>query len=112
MTTGTKREREWEVSDVEEGKGIGVHAIPIYVSPIKESSKTKGLQYFEARLSDGKKCARVVCFDPSHGLSLKKAEENKEVVLLANSTAKKSSFSSETEVHLDKRSKVLESPLK
>ena len=42
--------------------------------------------------------------------AIKKAEENQEVVVLANSTAKKSSFSSETEVHMDKRSKVLESP--
>ena len=37
---------EWEVSDIEEGKGISVHGIPIYVSPMKESSKTKGLHYF------------------------------------------------------------------
>ena len=112
MASGTKRERDWEVSDIEEGKGISVHGIPIYVSPIRESSKTKGLHYFEARLSDGKKCARVVSFETSHRSAMKKAEENQEVVLLANSTAKKSSFSSETEVHMDKRSKVLESPRK
>ena len=106
MASGTKREREWEVSEMEEGKGVSVHGIPIYVSPIKESTKTKGLHYFEARVSDGKKCARVVSFETSLLAAMKKAEENKEVVVLANSTAKKSSFSSETEVHLDKRSQL------
>ena len=39
-----------------------VHGIPIYMSPTRESSKTKGLHYFEARLSNGKKCVRVISF--------------------------------------------------
>ena len=109
---GTKRGREWEVSEMEEGKGVSVHGIPVYVSPVKESSKTEGVRYFEAKLSDGKKCARVISFDPSHRDAMKNAQENQQVVLLANSTTKKSIFSSETEVHMDKRSKVLDSPRK
>lgn len=106
---GTKREREWDVSDVEEGKGVSVHGIPVYVSPVKESSRTQGMRYFEARQSDGKKCARVVSLDPSHRDAMKKVEESKKVVLLSNPTAKKSSLSRDTEVHMDKCSKVLES---
>ena len=97
---------------MEEGKGVSVHGIPVYVSPVNESSRTQGVRYFEAKLSDGKKCARVKSFDPSHRDAIKKAEENQEVVLLANSTAKKKSFSSETEIHLDKNSTLLESPRK
>ena len=112
VAIGTKRGREWEVSEMEEGKGVSVHRIPVYVSPVKESSRTQGVRYFEARLSDGKKCARVISFDPSHRDVMKKVEENQQVVLLANSTAKKSSFSSEMEVHMDKCSKVLDSPRK
>lgn len=72
----------------------------------------QGVRYFEARLSDGKKCAKVISFDPSHRDAIKKAEKNQQVVLLANSIAKKSSFSSETEVHMDKHSKALASPQK
>lgn len=50
---------------MEEGKGVSVYGIPVYMSPVKESSRTQGMCYFEAKLSDGKKCARVVSFDPS-----------------------------------------------
>ena len=87
---------------MEEGKGVSVHGIPVYVSPVNESSRTQDVCYFEARLCGGKKCARVVFFDPSYRDAIKKAEENQEIVLLANYTAKKKSFSSETEIHLDK----------
>ena len=37
--------------------------------------------YFEANLSDGKKCARVVSFDTVHRVILKKAEEEGSVWL-------------------------------
>ena len=104
--------REWEVSQIEEAKGVCVHGIPYNVSPTKESRSTKGVRYFDAVLSDGKKCARVVSFDISHRPLLKKAEEEEAVVALFNSDVKNSSFSSEPEVHLNKRSKVMGSPMK
>ena len=109
---GQKRERDWEVSEMEEGKGVNVHGIPVCVSPVRDSRSTTGVSYFEAKLSDGKKCVRVVSFEPSHRDALKKAQENKEVVKLVNSDTKKSTFSCETEVHLHKRSKVMNSPVK
>ena len=77
-----------------------------------ESRSTKGVYFFEAQLCDGKKCARVVLFDVSHRPAMKKAEEGQAVVALSNSNVKKSSFSSELEVHLHKQSKVICSPLK
>lgn len=43
---------------------------------------------------------------------MKKAEEEQTAVALFNSNVKNSSYSSETEVHLHKRSKVMESPRK
>ena len=46
---------------MEEGKGVG---ILVYVSLVKESRKTKGVNYFKARVSNGKKYARVVSSDP------------------------------------------------
>ena len=61
VSTGSKR--EWELSEMEEGKGVCDHGIPINVSPTKESRKAKGVYYLEAKLSDGKHSARVVSFD-------------------------------------------------
>ena len=104
--------REWEVSEMEEGKGVCVHGIPINVSPAKESRRTKGVYYFEGKLSDGKRSARVVSFDVTQLEALKKAEAEQSVVALGNTTVKKSCFSSELEVHMNKRSKVTVSPRK
>ena len=103
---------EWDVSKMEEGKGVCVHGVPVNVSPARESRNTKGVFYFEANLSDGKKCARVVSFDTTHRVILKKAEEEGSVVALSNSIVKRRSLSSELEVHMNKRSKVMSSPRK
>ena len=84
---------------------------PCQCIPGKESQSSKGVFYFEAKLSDGKCSARVVSFDISHLDSMKKAKVEHSVVAL-NSTVKKSSFSLELEVHLNKRSKVAASPHK
>lgn len=104
--------RDWEVSEIDEAKGVCVHGIPVNVSPAQESRRTKGVYFFEARLSDGRKCARVVSFDVAHRAAMKKAEEEQTVIALSNSNVKKSTYSSELEVHLHKRSKVTSSPLK
>ena len=84
---------------------------PCQCIPGKESQSSKGVFYFEAKLSDGKRSARVVSFDISD-LDSMKAKVEHSVVALNNSTVKKSSFSSELEVHLNKRSKVAASPHK
>ena len=104
--------REWDVSDIEEGTGVSVHGIPINVSPLKESRKTKGVFYFDAKLTDGKQCVRVVSFDGSHLEPLKKAEKDEAPVALDNSAVKRSSMSAELEVFMSKRSKVAVSPHK
>lgn len=71
-----------------------------------------GVSYFETKLSNRKKCVQVASFKPTYRDALKKAHENKEVVKPVNSDAKNSTFSCETEVHMNKRSKVMDSPLK
>ena len=50
--------------------------------------------------------------DPSHRETLNRAEEKQSVVVLSNSTVKKSGLTSEMEVLMNKRSQVLESPRK
>ena len=86
---------ENDVSEMKEGKdicvhGICVHGIPVHVSPKKESRNTKGLYYVDAKLSDGKKCARLVSFEIAHRDAIKKAEEDQSVVALSRSIVKKS----------------------
>lgn len=109
---GEKRSRDYDVSELEEGKCVSVHGIPFEVSPAKESRKTKGVHYFEGKLTDGKRCARVVSFDISQLDALKKAEAEQSVVALENATVQRSSFSSDLEVLLNKRTKVTSSPRK
>ena len=69
-------------SEMEEGKGVCDHGIPINVSPAKESWRTKGVYYFKAKLSDGKPSARVVSFDIVQLEAMKKAEAEQSVVAL------------------------------
>ena len=61
-----ENKQDWEVSEIEEKKGVCIHGIPVNVSPVKESLSSKGVFYFEANLSDGKHSARLVPFDTSH----------------------------------------------
>ncbi len=104
--------RDWEVSEMDEAKGVCVHGIPVNVSPAKESRSTKGLFYFDAQLCDGKKSARLVSFDVNHMSSVKKAADEQSAIAVSNANVKRSSLSSELEVHMHKRSKVAVSPLK
>ena len=67
---------------MEEGKGVCVHGIPINVSPAKEGRKAKGVYYLEAKLSDGKRSARVVSFDIAQLEAVKKAEAEQSVMAL------------------------------
>lgn len=78
-----------------------VHGVPVNVSPTRESKNTKGVFYFEANSSDGKRCARVVSFDTVHRVVMKKAEEEGSIVALSRFIAKRSSLSSELEVHMN-----------
>lgn len=104
--------RDWDVSEIEEGAGVAVHGIPLNVSPVRESRKKKGMYYFNAHLSDGKRGVRVVSFDTSHLEVMKKAEEKKASVLVDNSLVKKNTVTQELEVLMNQKSKVGASPHK
>ena len=83
-STGSKRPREWDVSEIEEAREACVHRPYTRVSPKKESRHTKGVYYFEAQLSDGKRSTRVVSFDTAHLAAMKKAADEKTVVAVEN----------------------------
>jgi len=106
--------REWDMSEIEEGAGVVIHGIPVNVSPVRESRKKKGVYHFNAHLSDGKRCVRVVSFDTSHLEVMKKAEEEKASVLVNDmySLVKKNMMTQELEVLMNQKSKVGASPHK
>ncbi len=57
-----------------------VHGVPLQVSPVKESQTKRGVHYFDAKLTDGKKVRWVVSFDAALQPAMKKAEEERSVV--------------------------------
>ena len=57
LESTNKCSREYDVSEMEEGKCMSDHGIPVDGPPAKESRRTKGVHYFEAKLTDGKRCA-------------------------------------------------------
>jgi len=88
-TISISSKRDWDVSEIEEGKDVCVHGIPLLVSPVQESKTKKGVHYFDARLSNGKKMRLVVSFDAGLQAPMKKAEEEELVVALVNSIVRK-----------------------
>ena len=62
---GEKRTmEEYNVSDILETKKAKVHGVITQLSPVK-TSETSSRRYFDAHMSDGNKCVRVVSFKPS-----------------------------------------------
>ena len=57
--------KEFDVSEMEQGKLVCVHGVPVSLSPIKKSRKKPSVSYFDGQISDGKKCARIVSFETS-----------------------------------------------
>jgi len=109
---GTKRAHDWEVSEMEEGREVCVHGIPSKVSPRKESRKTKGCFYFDARLTDGKKTARIFSFNTTHMAAVKKAAEEQTAIALENCDVKSSKINGSLEVQLRRHTKVVASQRK
>ena len=59
-----RRVEEFDVCDIKESESTIVHGGVTELSPIKKSKKDKKLKYFSGQLSDGKKCVRVISFEP------------------------------------------------
>ena len=100
------------MSEIKEANDACVHGIPQLVFSVKDSKTTKGVGYFDARISNSKKVRHVVSFDAGLQAALKKAEEEESVVVLENSKVKKNSVMKQLEVHLNKHSQMTASPHK
>ena len=101
--------REYNVSEIEEGKSVCVHGIPMNLSPIKKSRKNPDLPYVEGEITDGEKCARIVSFDTSLHSEMEKAQKP---LAFDKSDVKPSKLSGTLEVHLNKKSALATSPRK
>ena len=103
-------EVDFDVSETRETKSATVHGVIRDVSALK-TSKDKRTQYFDAKLTDGKKTVRFVCFEPE----LRKeifAMENKEAAL-SNCRVQKSKISGRKkslEIVASKSTNVIKSP--
>jgi hypothetical protein len=59
---GAKRSiEECDVSDIVEAKKVKIHSVITGLSPIK-TGKTSNCKYFDGKISDGKKCVRILSF--------------------------------------------------
>ncbi len=68
-----------------------VHGVFIgTVSPVKDSCKRPGVRYFDGQLSDGKKSARMISFEPKLKTDVEKARERGEEVAITNCTVQES----------------------
>ena len=85
---------QMQVSTMEEQSSATVHGVFVGgVSPVKTSRSTKS--YFEANLSDGKKSARVVSFEPRLRSEIEEAEKAQRDVAITRCSVKRAKFGNE-----------------
>ena len=71
-----KRKVDYDVSElVGERSEANVYGIVLDLSPVKKSSRNPQVQYFDGRITDGVKVARMVCFDSKKRALLDDARE-------------------------------------
>ena len=79
------------------------------VTPMKRGKRAS---FFEAKLTDGQKSMRVVCFQPNQQDRLRRLKETKDSVALVGCEVKKSRFSEELKAVLKTSSQINSSPEK
>ena len=102
---GRKRKLdEWDVSEMEESEGATVHGVFTELSPVKVSRRNASVRYYDGRMADGQKSARLVCFDPALRVAMEAARTEGKSVSLVNCQVKASTaqpcFSSLLGVHV------------
>ena len=83
IAAGQKRKADYDVSELEwcgEGKGANVCGVMLEVSLVKKSSRDPRVQYFDGKLTDGKKVVRVVCFDAKKRAAFEESREKQKSI--------------------------------
>jgi len=63
------------VSEMEEEDNATVHGMVLEVSPVKQSRNNPEVKYFSAKISDGKKVARMISLETKLRSALEKSRE-------------------------------------
>ena len=66
--------KEFDVSKLEDERNATVHGM---VSPVKVRRNNPEVKYFNRKISDGKKVARIISFEPKLRSVLERSQENK-----------------------------------
>ena len=104
---------EMDVSSMEESNSATVHGVFVgAVSPVKVSRNTQR-SYFEAKLSDGVKSARVVSFEPKLRNEIEEAGKVRRGVAITRCTVKRPKFGGDDlEIVAGSKSAIVSSPKK
>ena len=77
------------MSDMEEHSNATIHGVVVEISPTNASRKNPDVKYFSEKITDGKKVARVISFDPKLRSILVKSREEKTSLALVNCNVRK-----------------------
>ena len=114
MSCGSKRKsEEWDVSEIQECTSAEVHFVVSELSPIKESRKNKKVKYFDSKVTDGKKVARAILFEPSLRAAFAESKDKGTPIKLLNCSVKPVTGQADKfEIFANNHSKVMKSPKK
>ena len=101
-----------DVLDIEVGDNATIHAVVLELSPVRPSENNPDIRYFRGKLSDGKKTARLISFEPNLRPSLERSREDKKPVALVSCKIQEGKFDSNLEIVTSKHTKVESSPKK
>ena len=85
-----KRKLDMVISDLEEEANATVHGAILELSPLKVRKNNKDVEYFVAKLTDSKKVARLVCFEPNLRKDMENLKKNNESVSCVNCNVRRS----------------------
>lgn len=110
----SKQHNEMEISEMIPSKAATIHGVVVgNLSPVKTSRKRADVQFFEGNLTDGKKVARLISFEPNLRGEIDQMRQSGQSVKLSNCSVQQSKLSgSDLEVVLNKRTNLCKSPNK
>ena len=105
---------ELDVSDIcESSSSAIVHGVCVSLSPVKSCKNKPDKSYFDGRFSDGKKCVRIVSFDPKqHERLMQMSQSTRKPVALKECVIQESIYDKKLEVKILPQTRIISSPKK
>ena len=100
---------EIEVSEAIEEDSVTIHGIVPELSPIKTGKRNAHVKYFTGQLSDGKKCMRLVSFNPKLRSRLNESFGDSSAVAIKECRVKRASVGDDLEIVASARRSTVES---